>query len=723
MNAKGGVEDGQKVTRILGCFENPLVNDWISVNRTRLRTLSFEDFMIEFRQRWLPRNWEEDVAMRILSSRLDPKQTTFEEWATQLQTWNVALRGTDSHIDDDQMRRQLDANLDTELRKKTRNEKVTAIRELLPWIQKVAEIDDLRQTEQKRFTDAIDDRLRANKRPYDPARSVNPNRENYRRNTSNSSGTTAAGSSSTTYPPKLMEDERRLLHEHEGCLKCRMFYAGHRADKCTTTLTGRNYKQLTQQDALRAKANKGVTRNPQLASITAPKIDTEAPEANDLLAAIFPTTATADTSFPDSANSSLSSVSHPPTLKCNHFIWNCMVISSTACVPVNETALIDSGANMVFIRADTVAKYQLPMFPLPKPELVSVAIDAKKVATELTHYTKLSVRSCDSVFHSNVMHAVVVQHLCMPIILGLPFLVDNGIVCHYNRRECLAMKLSPPYNLLQPLTPAPLHKRVPNVLAAIRQRLHNLHFEETLAKHNKEMRLRFEKIFGPMPHVDELPDQPRARIKLIDPDLLLKTRNYPCPRKWKEAWHELLKQHIEAGRIRPSSAPAGSGAFIIPKADPTALPRWVNDYRQLNANTITDSFPIPRVNEILADVACGKVFGQLDMTNSFFQTRMHADDVPLTAVNTPWGLYEWVVMPMGIKNAPAIHQRRLSVTLREHIGKICHVYVDDIAIWSKSIEEHHVNVAKVLQTLADNQLYCNPKKSKLFCSKIRFLGH
>ena len=115
MNAKGGVEDGQKVTKILGCFENPLVNDWISVNHLRLRTLTFEEFMVEFRQRWLPRNWEEDVAMRILSLHLDPKQTTFKEWAAQLQMWNVALRGTDSHIDDDQMRRQLDANLDTEL--------------------------------------------------------------------------------------------------------------------------------------------------------------------------------------------------------------------------------------------------------------------------------------------------------------------------------------------------------------------------------------------------------------------------------------------------------------------------------------------------------------------------------------------------------------------------------------------------------------------------------
>ena len=73
---------------------------------------------------------------------------------------------------------------------------------------------------------------------------------------------------------------------------------------------------------------------------------------------------------------------------------------------------------------------------------------------------------------------------------------------------------------------------------------------------------------------------------------------------------------------------------------------------------------------------------------------------------------------------PEIHLRCLSVTLCKHIGKICQVYVNDIAIWSKSIEEHKVNIiAKVLQTLAYNKLYCNPKKSKLFCLEIHFLGH
>ena len=73
-------------------------------------------------------------------------------------------------------------------------------------------------------------------------------------------------------------------------------------------------------------------------------------------------------------------------------------------------------------------------------------------------------------------------------------------------------------------------------------------------------------------------------------------------------------------------------------------------------STILDVHPLPHVDNILADCAKGKIWSKLDMTNLFFQTLVHPDDIPLTAVTTPFGLYEWVVMPMGLKNAPPIHQ-------------------------------------------------------------------
>lgn len=103
------------------------------------------------------------------------------------------------------------------------------------------------------------------------------------------------------------------------------------------------------------------------------------------------------------------------------------------------------------------------------------------------------------------------------------------------------------------------------------------------------------------------------------------------------------------------------------------------------------------------------------MTNSFFQMRMNPDHIHLTAMTTPLGLYEWLVMLMGLKNAPAIHQRHVTAALRDHIGKICHVYMDNIVIWSETLKEHEQNVTLILKCLRDAQLYVNPDKTHLFC--------
>jgi hypothetical protein len=112
---------------------------------------------------------------------------------------------------------------------------------------------------------------------------------------------------------------------------------------------------------------------------------------------------------------------------------------------------------------------------------------------------------------------------------------------------------------------------------------------------------------------------------------------------------------------------------------------------------VPDNFALPRVDDILADCAKGKIWATIDMTNSFFQTRMHPDDIHKTAVTTPFGNYEWCVMPMGFRNSPAIHQRRVTNALREYIGKICHIYLDDIVVWSNTIEEHIINVRKIME--------------------------
>ena len=111
------------------------------------------------------------------------------------------------------------------------------------------------------------------------------------------------------------------------------------------------------------------------------------------------------------------------------------------------------------------------------------------------------------------------------------------------------------------------------------------------------------------------------------------------------------------------------------------------------------------------------------MTNSFFQTKVHPDDVYLTAVTTPLGLYEWLVMPMGLQNSPAIHQHCVTAALQEYIGKICHIYLHDIIIWSNSVAEHMKHIDLIMKALEKACLYCNPQKCKFYQSELNFLGH
>ena len=711
LNAKGGVTEEQKVTRLLGCFKNSLVRDWMAVEETKLVAMTFKEFMKAFRKRWLPKNWESDMRALILDTGLDPTSESFEKWAARVQSMNVTLRGTPSHFSEAQLRTQLEAGIDKDLRTLAMEERANDLTELLPWLEKLNDIDQKRRNDRKRRMNELEDYMR--KRPITQAR----NRATAGQTSTSDPAKENLSNRENPYPPKLTQEERHLLQEHDGCFKCRKPYAGHRSGDCTVTLSGKDYKPLTAQDALRIKALK--TRNTPVAVITDPALGDDMTISNNLVAALFPESLV----ISDNSNvseDSLGSVRQPPTLKCKHLLWRCRLNGPIDSIPV--TALIDSGAHVVLIRPTLVEQLGLKPKPLPEPEHISTALSTTQNPLAITHYVELSPKSLDNNFCSEPLHAIIADGLCAPIILGLPFLVMNRIHCNYAKMECIATVNNQNVNLLAS-TKRPCSSKQRDILAAIHERARNPAPEHTMLELETELRKRFSSVFEPLPHVDELPDQPVARIRLKDPDHSIKTRNYPCPRKWKDAWHTLLQQHLEAGRIRPSDAPAGCGAFIIPKADPTVLPRWVNDYRQLNANTITDSFPLPRISEILADCGSAKFFGSLDMTNSFFQTRMHPDDVKLTAVNTPWGLYEWVVMPMGIKNAPAIHQRRVTSALRPWIGSICHVYLDDIVIWSNSIEDHTRNVTTILNALKENKLYCNPKKTKLFGTEIQFLGH
>ncbi|GAA5833759.1 hypothetical protein JCM3766R1_000089 [Sporobolomyces carnicolor] len=249
--------------------------------------------------------------------------------------------------------------------------------------------------------------------------------------------------------------------------------------------------------------------------------------------------------------------------------------------------------------------------------------------------------------------------------------------------------------------------------------------EEELERLSKEMMVEFADVFP-----DGLPKltddylaktKTRHRIKLIDPNKIQNQKMFSSPRKWQEAWKKDLERALDNGQLRPSTSPYASVCFVIPKKNGKL--RWVNNYRILNANTVKDCTPVPDVDQILYAAADAQFWASIDYSDAFWQTPMHEDDIEKTAIKTPWGLFEWTVMPQGLCNAPATHQARINEALQHLIGVCCAAFVDDIIIFSKTLEEHKRNVSKVLKALRKAGFYGSPNKTKLFTTRTKFLGH
>ncbi|TYJ51272.1 hypothetical protein B9479_008166 [Cryptococcus floricola] len=137
----------------------------------------------------------------------------------------------------------------------------------------------------------------------------------------------------------------------------------------------------------------------------------------------------------------------------------------------------------------------------------------------------------------------------------------------------------------------------------------------------------------------------RHHINILPNTKLVACPYYRLPLAFCSAFKAEIDKHVDARRLCTSSSPWAAPAFLIQKEHGKF--RFLCDYRGLNAVTVKDSTPVPSVEDILQRAARGKVFAKLDLTDAFFQTLMNKPDIKKTAIATPWGLYEWVVMPQG----------------------------------------------------------------------------
>ena len=144
---------------------------------------------------------------------------------------------------------------------------------------------------------------------------------------------------------------------------------------------------------------------------------------------------------------------------------------------------------------------------------------------------------------------------------------------------------------------------------------------------------------------------------------------------------------LRRGLIRESTSPWGAPVLFVrkPKTDEW---RMCIDYRALNHKTIRNTYPLPRIQDCLDRLGKAKHCTTLDLTSGYWQVRIAEKDIQKTAFNTRYGKYEFLVMPFGLTNAPATFQTLMNQVLRPYIDKFVLVYIDDLLIYSNSLEEH-----------------------------------
>lgn len=222
---------------------------------------------------------------------------------------------------------------------------------------------------------------------------------------------------------------------------------------------------------------------------------------------------------------------------------------------------------------------------------------------------------------------------------------------------------------------------------------------------------------------DELPPHRPYDHKLVltEPPPNSYTPLYKQSLEELEATKKYVMEHLQKGFIEASQSPFASPILCVRK--PNGDIRICVDYRKLNLITRKDSYPLPRIDELLSRPSKAKIFTKLDIRAAFNRIRMDPDSEEYTTFRTRYGSYKCKVLPFGLTNGPATFMRYMNDVLIDFLDDFCIAYLDDILIYSDSEEEHEGHVRKVLARLRRAGLQADIQKSEFHVTRTRYLGY
>ena len=200
---------------------------------------------------------------------------------------------------------------------------------------------------------------------------------------------------------------------------------------------------------------------------------------------------------------------------------------------------------------------------------------------------------------------------------------------------------------------------------------------------------------------------------------IVQSKPYPIPYGIRDSVETDVKTMLDLGIIRPSESPYASPMVVVRKRDNTN--RICIDFRKLNKATISDSEPMPQLNDMFQDLAEDNYFTKIDLSKGYWQIPMADEDIPKTAFVLHNSKFEFLRMPFGLKTAGGTLMKGMRKMLQGM--KNVHNYIDDILIHTKTWEEHVTVLRDVLKRLKEAGLSARPSKSEFGLAKVEFLGH